>query len=177
MKKYLFFFTISIFATIVPLNSSTREEYIFKKNSFWTPSGLDIHWSIDLTNWRYNFLNRDLDTFFSSGKGYTTKRFESECSQIKNEYQWNRCLDVEVLFLMDKLGRYYNHEKIYESDKEDFFSNAYFSLLEVIEITDKTTKNCLNNHLREKSLDYYPKFVSDCVIESLNSKLHYFEKL
>ena len=111
MKKYLFFSTISVFAIILPLNSSTREEYIFKKNSFWTPFGLDINWSIDLTNWRYNFLNRDQDTFFSSGKGYTTKRFVSERSQIKNQYQWNRCLDVEVLFLMDKLGRYYNHEK------------------------------------------------------------------
>ena len=62
-------------------------------------------------------------------------------------------------------------KKIYESDKEEFFSNAYFSLLEVIEITDKTTKSCQNNHLRDKSLDYYPKLVSDCVIESLKSKL------
>ena len=68
MKKYLFFFTIGIFATIVPLNSSTREEYIYKKNSFWSPSGLDINWSIDLTNRRYNFLNRHQDTFFHQAK-------------------------------------------------------------------------------------------------------------
>ena len=171
MKKYLFFTTISVFAIILPLNSSTREEYIFKKNSLWTPSGLDTHWSIDLTNWANYFLKRDQNTFFSSGKGYTTKRFESECGHIKNQYQWNRCRDVEVLFLMDKLSQYYNREKIYKTDNENFYSNAYFSLREVIDITDKTTKNCQNNHLKDRSLDHYPKFVSDCVIESLKSKL------
>ena len=155
----------------IPDNALTREEYIFQKNSRWTPSGLDTHWSIDLTNWANYFLKRDQDTFFSSGKGYTNEKFESECGHIKNQYQWNRCRDVEVLFLMDKLGQYYNREKIYKTDNANFNGNAYFSLLEVIEITDKTTKNCQNKHLTNKGSDYYPKLVSDCIIEFLNSKL------
>ena len=171
MKKKFFWISFIIFVTNIPVNALTREEYIFQKNSRWTPSGLDTHWSIDLTNWANYFLKRDQDAFFSSGKGYTNKRFESECGHIKNQYQWNRCRDVEVLFFMDKLGQYYNREKTYKTDNENFYGNAYFSLLEVINITNKTTKNCQNNHLKNKGSDYYPKLVSDCVIEFLNSKL------
>ena len=78
---------------------------------------------------------------------------------------------LKFSFLMDKLGQYYNREKIYKTDNENFYGNAYFSLLEMIDITDKTTKNCQNKHFTGKSLDHYPKFVSDCVIESLKSKL------
>ncbi len=166
-----FLISTYILTLITSVKSSPREEYIFKKNSEWTPSGLDIHWSKDLANWNNYFMNRDQDTFFSSGKGYSIKKFNNECSHIKNQYQWNRCSDVEVLFLMDKLSRYYNQKKFYKPVGKENFKNAYLSLEKIIKFTDKTTKTCQNIHLKDMSLDHYPKLVNECVIESLSSKL------
>ena len=172
LKKKLFFFISIIFCTaFIPVNSSDRTKYWIDKNSSWTPSGLDVIWSKDLTNWKNHFINRNQDIFFSSGRGYTRKKFEEECNHIKNQYQWNRCGDIEVLFLMDKLGMYFSGQKIDEHNRKYVPYAAYIiGLQKVIDITDKTTKTCQNNHAIDKGVDYYSKLVSDCIIESLSQE-------
>ena len=81
------------------------------------------------------------------------KSFQKECSHIKNQYQLNRCRDVEVLLLMDKLSSSEN-------------------LQEVIDLADKTTKTCQKNHLLRKHLDYYPMLISDCIVDSLRRNIN-----
>ena len=147
LEKSILLVTAIFCTAFIPVNLSGREKYWINKNSSLTPSGLDVIWSKDLTNWKNHFINRNQDIFFSSGRGYTRKRFEEECNQIKNQYQWNRCRDVEVLFLMDKLAIYFSGQKIDENYRKYVPYAAYImGLQKVIYITDKTTKTCQNNH-------------------------------
>ena len=70
---------------------------------------------------------------------------------------------------MDKLGIYYSGQKIDDFNRKYGPSAAYIGLQKVINLTDKTTKTCQNNHEMDKGVDYYSKLVSDCVIEYLKS--------
>ena len=72
---------------------------------------------------------------------------------------------------MDKLGMYFSGQKIDEPNRKYVPYAAYIiGLQKVINITDKTTKTCQNNHEMDKGVDYYSKLVSDCVIKSLSQE-------
>lgn len=76
---------------------------------------------------------------------------------------------------MDKLGMYFSAQKIDEFKRKYVpFARYIIGLQKVINITDKTTKTCQNNHELDKGVDNYSKLVSDCVIRSLK-KINGFE--
>ena len=78
---------------------------------------------------------------------------------------------------MDKLGMYFSDQKIDEHNRKNVPFAAYTEgLQKVINITDKTTKSCQNNHEIDKDVDYYSQLVSDCVIRSLE-KINGFESI
>ena len=70
---------------------------------------------------------------------------------------------------MDKLAIYFSGQKIDEFNRKYRPSAEYIGLQKVINLTDKKSKTCQNNHEIHKGADYYSKLVSDCVIDYLKS--------
>ncbi|MDC3159652.1 hypothetical protein OA667_02815 [Prochlorococcus sp. AH-716-G10] len=90
------------------------------------------------------------DNYFSLNGGFTLKKFERLCKEIKYEREFNTCKGIDVLFMMDKLSKYISVDKVRE-------------------VTELITKTCSSIHENYKDGSIYPIAVNSCVAESINN--------